>query len=282
MKINLLPRLMLTLVVGLFMATFSYGQAPSMRTFSEVYYHKLKPGFTFQQARALENEWKKLHQAQADGDHITGWYMLSLALTSNPNNQEYDYITIKTFTDMGVMDNSYPATFNTKVFGAEAKTKWADLLRRTAAMQTSGKVEIWETIDGVFAEKRVSPDKSPYWVLDLMQVKDNKYAEYVAMEKSMKALHKERIAMNNIAGWNLAALMYPSGSEKGYSYATVNFYPSMKEMGDTHYGEAFQKAMPGQDIQKLIGQIYATRNILRSEVYYLQEFAVKTPVVASK
>ncbi|WP_375448098.1 hypothetical protein [uncultured Fibrella sp.] len=283
MKTNRLFRTLLALVLGLFIASVSYSQAPPTKSYSEVYYHKLKAGHTLAEARAVENEWKKLHQAQADADFITGWYMLSSILTSNPNNQEYDYITIKTFSDFGVMDNSYPDKVLTQVFGAAAKTKWADLIKRTDAIQAYGKMEIWETIDGVFAEKRLSPDKSPVWVLDLMQVKDNKYTEYVAMEKSMKALHKERIAMNNIAGWNLSTLLYPAGSEKGYSYATVNFYPTMKEMGDAHYGEAFQKAMPGQDIQKLIGQVYATRNMVREEVYFLQEFAVKTPPVqASK
>ncbi|GAB2569163.1 hypothetical protein [Spirosoma areae] len=285
MKTNLIFRSLLTLVLGLCIATVNYGQADKapQRTYSEVYYHKLKPGHTVQEARAIENEWKKLHQAQLDADFITGWYMLSSVLTSNPNNREYDYITIKTFSDFGVMDNAYPAKFNEKVFGATASAKWADLLKRTEAVQDFGKMELWETIDGVFAEKRVAPDKSPIWVFDLMQVKDNKYAEYVAMEKSMKSLHKERIAMNNIVGWNLASLRYPSGTEKGYSYATVNFYPNMKEMGDAHYTEAFQKAMPGGDIQKMIGQVYATRDIVRQEVYYLQEFAVKTPAVqASK
>lgn len=272
----------LALILGLMIATASFGQAPQ-RAFSEVYYHKLKPGHTIAEARALENEWKKLHQVQADNDFITGWYMLSNVMTSNPNTHEYDYITIKTFGDFGVMDNSYPDKYSAKVFGADIKTKWADLLKRTAAIQEYGKMELWETIDGVFAEPRVSPDKSPIWVFELMHIKDNKYDEYLAMEKSMKTLHKERVAMNNIAGWNLASLMYPSGTEKGFSYATVNFYPTMKEMGNNRYGEAFQKAMPGQDVNKLVAQVYATRDIVRQEVYYLQEFAVKTPPVqASK
>lgn len=280
MKTNLMYRPLLTLLVGLLLVTVSYGQAPQ-RTFSEVYYHKLKPGHTIAEARAIENEWKKLHQAQADGDFITGWYMLSNVMTSNPNTREYDYITIKTFTDFGVMDNSYPDKYSTKVFGADIKTKWADLLKRTDAIQEHGKMELWETIDGVFAATRVSPAKSPIWVLDFMHVKDNKYTEYLALEKSMKALHQERINMNNIVGWNLASLRYPSGAEKTYSFATVNFYPNVKEMGDARYGEAFQKAMPGQDVQKMIDQVYATRDIVRQEVYYLQEFAVKTPPVAA-
>ena len=285
MKTMLVFRPLTIFLLGLLLVTIGYGQANKalQRTYSEVYYHKLKPGHTLQEARTIENEWKKLHQAQADADFITGWYMLSSILTSNPNNREYDYITIKTFSDFGVMDSSYPQKFLTQVFGADANTKWADLLKRTEAVQDHGKMELWETIDGVFAEKRVAPDKSPVWVFDLMRIKDNKYDEYLAMEKSMKSLHKERVAMNNIVGWNLASLRYPSGTEKGFSYATVNYYPNMKEMGDARYGEAFQKAMPGADMQKLLGQIYATRDIVRQEVYYLEEFALKSPMVqASK
>jgi hypothetical protein len=282
MKTRLLFRPLPALVLGLLIGLVSYAQNPP-RAYSEVYYHKLKPGHTLAEARAIENEWKKLHQVQIDNDFITGWYMLSLALTSNPNNQEYDYITIKTFSDYGVLDNSYPEKYSAKVFGADTKTKWADLLKRTGAIQEHGKMEIWETLDGVFSDKRLSPDKSPVWVIDLMKVKDNKHTEYVALEQSMKNLHKERIGLNNIVGWMFVGLKQPAGSEKGYNYATVNYFPNMKEMGDGRYGEAFQKAMPGQDPQKMLSQIYATRDMVRSEVYYLQEFAVKSPPVqASK
>ncbi|GAA4401121.1 hypothetical protein GCM10023187_14960 [Nibrella viscosa] len=263
--------------------TRSYGQQPApQRQYSEVMYHKIKPGHTLEEALAIEKEWKKIHQVQLDNGHISGWFVISKYLSSNPDRQAYDYVTIKNFTDFAVFGNSYPESHLEKTFGSTTKDKWADLLKRTGEVQEGIKVEIWEGVDAVWNEKQLSPDKSPIWVIDLMRVKDGKDAEYVAMEKDMKKLHQERIKMNNITGWNLAALKYPGGSENGYNYATVNYFGNAKEMGDTRYGEAFQKVMAGQDVNKLVSRIYQTRDLVRQEIYILREFAVKQPALAAK
>ncbi|WP_247236772.1 hypothetical protein [Telluribacter sp. SYSU D00476] len=274
MKANLTFRLALSLFVGLLLIQVCNGQAPS-RSYSEVYFHKLKPGHTIQEAQAIEKEWKKLHQAQLDDNHITGWYMLSKVMSSNPDRGEYDYITIKTFGDMGILENSYPAKYNTKVYGSEATRKWEDLMKRTGAIQEHGKMEIWETLDGIFSEKFTSPNLAPIWLIEMMKVKDARVNDYLTVERNIKDLHKERIAMNNIMGWNVAGLMYPAGSEKGYNFATLSYFPSTKEMADQKYAEAFKKVHPDGDMQKLANQVYDSRDKVRQEVYYLLEYVSK-------
>ncbi|GAA4466747.1 hypothetical protein GCM10023189_49350 [Nibrella saemangeumensis] len=269
--------------LSLMLVTLSYAQNPApQRQYSEVMYHKLKPGHTLQEALAIEDEWKKIHQVQVDNGHLTGWYVITKAITSNPNQTAYDYITIKNFSDFGVFGNGYPQSHLEKVFGSSAKDKWEGLGKRTEAVKESVKMEIWEGVDAAWNEKQLPPDKSSIWVIDWMRVKDGKYAEYVALEQDMKKLHQERIKMNIITGWNLSALKYPAGSENGYDYATVNYYGSTKELGDGRYAEAFQKAMPGQDAKKLTDRIYQTRDLVRQEICVLRNFAVKQPSLAAK
>ena len=74
MKTMTILRPLLTLLLGLLLVGTGYGQAVKVPqcAYSEVYFHKLKPGHTLAEARAIENDWKKLHQAQADADFITG------------------------------------------------------------------------------------------------------------------------------------------------------------------------------------------------------------------
>lgn len=121
MKKNLLVCSLPAFLVGLFLVHASLAQAPK-KVYSEVYYHKIKPGHTFAEARAIENEFKKIHQVQADEEFIDGWYMLGLDMSSNPN-KEYDYITIKNFSDPGYMDNAYPEAVLKKVIGTDESIK---------------------------------------------------------------------------------------------------------------------------------------------------------------
>lgn len=188
-------RTVLVVLAVLAFTTLALSQAPVV-TYSEVKYHKLLPGHTIQEALAMEKEWKKIHQVQLLDKAITGWYVLNKQLSSNPDQQAYDYITIKTFTDMGYMENSYPDKDLEKAFGATYKAKWADLSKRTGVIQNGGKVEIWRTMDGVSNGKA----PAPIWVIDLMKVKNGLNAEYVALEQTFKKLHQERMNMNNISG----------------------------------------------------------------------------------
>ncbi len=277
MKTNVMLRTLMVVLSVLTFTNLAMSQAPEI-TYSEVMYHKLLPGHTVQQAVALEKEWGKIHQIQLNGKAITGWYVLSKVLSSNPDQQAYDYITIKTFADMGHLSESYPDQVLEKAFGAAYKTKWADLLKRTGAIQQGGKVEIWRTMDGILNGKA----PAPIWVIEFMKVKNGLDNEYVALEQTFKKLHQERVNMNNISGWTMAGLMYPAGTEKGYEYATVNYYSSMKDMADGRYMEAFKKVMPGQDPQKLMDGAYKTRDIVRQEVYSLLEYVSPAPVQAMK
>jgi len=61
MKPNPAFRFLPSFVLVLLLTTASFSQLPK-KIYSEVYYHKSKPGHTFAEARAIKNDFKKIHQ----------------------------------------------------------------------------------------------------------------------------------------------------------------------------------------------------------------------------
>ena len=278
MKTNTAFRFLSISALVLLLTTACFAQAPK-KTYSEVYYHKIKPGHTFAEARAIENEFKKLHQAQADDGFILGWYMLALDMTSNPN-PEYSYVTIKSFSDLGYMDNGYPQKYFTQVMGTDYQTKLNDLYKRMQDVKEVIKAEIWEDMDWAAVSPLPSPDKAPVWMVTNAKVKNGQYEEYIAQLKKAKPYIQERLNMGDGVGWNLAALAFPWGSEKGYHVSSVISLPNRKAMlDDSHAEAAFKKAMPGVDRKQFNKELNALAEIVRQEEYYLLEYAVKASSV---
>ncbi len=281
MKTKSTFRLLPALLLGLCLVQSGFGQpSPTPpKVYSEVHYHKIKPGHTMVEARAIENEFKKIHQAQTNDGFILGWYMLAVDMTTNPN-KEYSYITIKNFTDPGLMDNAYPEKYLTGAMGTDYQTKTADLMKRMNEVKEVAKVEIWEQVDGAQANPTASPGKAPVWLVTNFKVKNGQYTEYMARVKQASPFNRDRVATGGAAGWNFAGLALPSAAEKAYDFSSVYQFSSMKALldsDDTKAEAAFKKTMPGVDYKQFYKEMSDLREAARQEVYYLLEFAVRKP-----
>ena len=253
-------------------------QAPQ-NVYLEVHYHKLKPGHTVNEAIPIENEWKKLHQAQVNDGFLLAWYVLALDLTTNPN-KEYSYITVKAFSDAGYLDNNYPQKYFTSVMGTDYRTKIADLSKRTDEIKELVKVEYWEQLESAAVNPVPAPYKDPVWVINTSKIKNGQYEEYTAQVKKLKPYSQERLNSGDGATWTVSGLMLPWSAEKPYDFATVITFPSMKALVDSYdsSGEAaFKKAMPGVDQKQFMKQFDNLREMARQEIYYLVDYAVKAP-----
>lgn len=278
MKTKSMFRMLPALLLALCLIQTGFGQAPApKKVYSEVYYHKLKPGHTFAEARAMENEFKKLHQAQANDGFILGWYMLALDMTTNPN-KEYSYITIKNISDPGYFDNGYPQKYFTSVMGADYQPKLTALYKRMGEVKEVAKVEIWEHVDGAQTNPMPSPDKAPVWLVTNFKVKNGQYAEYMARVKKASPFNRDLVVTGGAAGWNFAGLALPSAAEKAYDFSSVYQFISMKALldsDDTKAEAAFKKTMPGVDYKQFYKEMSDLREAARQEIYYLVEYAVK-------
>ncbi|MBD2757232.1 hypothetical protein [Spirosoma validum] len=264
------------LMLSLSLLHTSIAQAPK-KVYSEVYYHKIKPGHTMAEARAFENEFKKVHQVQADEGSILGWYMLALDMTTNPN-KEYSYVTIKNVSDPGYFDNAYPEATMKKGWGTEYQKKMTDLMIQGREVTETSKIEVWEILEGATATPLPSPDKAPIWMVTNIKVKNSQYEEYMALVKKAKPFYQERVVTGGAVVWNFAGLLFPWASEKSYDFSMVNMFPSMKAIIESgpQAEAAFKKTMPGMDYKQFYKDMDNLRETARQEFYYLVEYAVKT------
>lgn len=119
------------------------------------------------------------------------------------------------------------------------------------------------------------PTKSPakYVQVDYMTPVPGKEAQYAKMESDVFGpVHKQRMALNVIKGWGLFEKIMPVDSNDPVPYIAVNFHDDFAGMLDGKYVEAIKKAMPNQDINKLVQNLNAVKKAQRSEVWKLVEY----------
>ena len=244
--------------------------APSPKAYTYLFYHKLSPGLTIQDALPVEQEWKAINQAAVAEGNLIGWYMMAKQMSSNANPAEYDYVTVIVTPGMSIKGAS--PTAMTKLYGDSVKTRMADLQKRDRATAPVVKMEIWETVDAAFATT-FSPEKTPVVVLDFIKLRDPS-AGWMDLAGPMKRMADDRLKRNDIGGWDFSRLVVPKGSEKGYSLATIQVVAGLNSLGTDG-----NPASPA--LTKLNSQLTHTFEVVRQEVFRLMAFTIK-PVTATR
>lgn len=114
-----------------------------------------------------------------------------------------------------------------------------------------------------------------YIKLEFMHVQDHNNSNYWDVEKFWSEIHKQRIADNNIVGWDLWQ-MSPGGSEQGSQYFVATLFTSLEamleEMPDGKFEDYLAKAHPNlsqTEIDKMMEKTAKSRDIAH-EVYCKQ------------
>ena len=81
-----------------------------------------------------------------------------------------------------------------------------------------------------------------YILLEFMSVSDEMDGDYQQVEEFWTKIHQQRIADNNIVGWDLWAMM-PNGTQQGSQYFTVTLFTSLAAMLEGIPGDKFQEYM---------------------------------------
>lgn len=253
----------------------SIGAFAQAKAYTYLFYHKLSPGLTIQDALPVEQEWRTLNQAAVDEGNLIGWYMMAKQMTSNANPTEYDYVTVIVTPGMTIKGAS-PAA-QAKIYGDSIKTRMASLQKRDRATAPVVKMEIWEAVDATFIAN-FSPEKTPVVVLDYMKLRDPT-ADWAGLVAPMKRLAADRMSRNAIGGWDLSKLVAPNGSEKGYSLAIVQVAANLGAVANP---DMTGSTLPAAESTKLHSQTVKTFDVVRQEVFRIMEFTVRPGTTASK
>ncbi|WP_321344960.1 hypothetical protein [uncultured Draconibacterium sp.] len=78
-----------------------------------------------------------------------------------------------------------------------------------------------------------------YILMEFMSVSDEMDGDYQQVEEFWTKIHQQRIAENDIIGWDLWAMM-PNGTEQGSQYFTVTLFTSLAAMLEGIPGDKFE------------------------------------------
>ncbi len=143
------------------------------------------------------------------------------------------------------------------------------MMDRANELRTIMYTEFWKAINKI-DEDEASPHPAKYMMVDYMLVAPGKDYDYQMLEDEVaKPIHQERKEQDRMAGWELFSLITPGGRNYGYNFATGNYF---NELQDVEYGfteDVVMNALPGTDLPELFDTIFATRSLVKSEVWEL-------------
>lgn len=100
---------------------------------------------------------------------------------------------------------------------------------------------------GIFAQENNQP---LYLLFEFMQVDDHNSSDYWEVESFWSEIHKQRVADNNILGWDLWQLT-PGGSEQGSQFVTTTLFTSL---------EAMLQGIPGEKFDEYVKKAYPNKS----------------------
>lgn len=114
-----------------------------------------------------------------------------------------------------------------------------------------------------------------YIKLEFMHVMDHNNSDYLEVEEFWSEIHKQRVADNNIVGWDLWQ-MSPGGSKQGSQFFVATLFTSLEamlvEMPDGKFEDYLAQAHPNlsqAEIDKMMEKTVKSRDIAH-EVYCKQ------------
>jgi len=232
----------------------------SLHLFS-VTYIKLKDPTYAKQYEALLNYYGK-----AAGEYglktgrITGYYVLKVIMPIG-SSSDCDYKVVVTSNSLNVLLDDTTAVLKNAIPGMTD-----DMVKgvndQYNDMRTIVKKEIYYTTDWI----DITPS-AKYIEIDYMKPADGKYSDYIKAEReTWKPVHKERMKLGALSGWQLDEKIMPASEKETYDVVTANFYDSLPMMLDAKYTQAFKTVWPKMDIAKVGTDISALRTMVKSDL----------------
>ena len=211
--------------------------------------------------KLVQEEWKSVYKNEHSTDKLNGWYFYRVGYPGG-HYSSYNYVIVTTYKDP-----------NTLVRVSDAIKKHVEntnsrLLERTIGLATHQFSELWKTVAGIYNGE--NQKLSEFVVMNFMMVKPGKEAEYITLENDMaRPLHEARVEDGSMHSWRTYSLIQPGGLSYSYNFVTADHYEEMNHIEFGFTNELIKSVMPGTDINEMFDAIYATRDIVKSEMWQL-------------
>ena len=235
-----------------------------------VSYIKVQPGKEAQYRALLKKYGKKINEYFYKSGTIMGWYMHEVLMPSGAAT-EYDYAAVNVSTHFKelVDDSISIRDVFKKVFSGMTDKMFDSIASQYQHARTVVKREIYKSVTGL------NPGAPPtkYVSLDFMKTLPGKDGDYEKMEKeTWMPVHKERVNMGVIKDWELYQKILPYNTKDEFNYVTGQFFDDLSAVEDAKYMESFNKAWPGQDVNKFMQNTESTRTLVKNELWLLIDY----------
>lgn len=209
---------------------------------------------------------KPVQEARISQGSVAEWYIYRVAYpgTQHPN---YNYVMISLDSSLDDFGDAHSriAEQLSENFSNEHIDEFKNLL-------IPYRSELWRINNSVLLND--SSKASKYLVMDYMKVPQGMEYAYQMMEDEIALpIHSNRMEANQMNGWELFNLIAPGGTEYGYSFATGNYFSNLSHFEFGFTEEIMRLSHPGTDINELNQNIDQTRDLVRSEVWELIDYA---------
>jgi len=239
-----------------------------------VSYLKIVPGKDAKYRELVKKYSHKMNQTFYKEGVISGWYLHEVLMPSG-SAKEYDYAAVNVSSDLKeLLDDtiSYTNIFK-KAFPGTTNKMMDSLFSLYTGTRTVVKREIYTGL----LQLNMDAPPTKYVTLAFMKATPGKDSNYIKMEKDVwLPIHKERMTLGVIKDWGLYEKILPFDSRSDYDYVTGEFFDDLNVVADPKYMEAFSKAWPGQDANKVYQNALDLRKMVRTELWKVIDYVDKS------
>jgi hypothetical protein len=209
-------------------------QANAQQMFTYTTYHKLKPGYTIEDALKLEGILKIVHTARKEAGLISGWAVFVPYQWAKTPNVDFDYVTINWGSIIDKLTD-YPLDLQ-----AELLKKFPQFANIRADFDKAVSIERAEYYSRVVsAGELIKPDQ--IYLFEVYKATTQNTYDYINLEKKAVIVHEDRIKNGYISHWSFWKREVPT-SFGGYEYfSTINVLPSLTQLVKGGYTDELAK-----------------------------------------
>lgn len=254
-----MEKLAYTFLLCIIICSASFGQ--SQETYKKIDYINVEAEHLDQFLDRVENNLKSDYSNLVETGDIRSWHLYKVQYPGGKESN-YNFISITTAESISSFEDQFTEVSNLAFVPSNSSEDFTDI-------SSLIKSEMWKVENDTLLED--NGNTKPYMTMDYMDVTPGKEMDYLMLEDEIaKPIHKERIEQQKMAGWEVYSLILPSGTGYGYNYATGNYFESLEHTEFGFTNEVIRQAMgPNSNIPELFNTIYATRDLVKVELWQL-------------
>lgn len=205
----------------------------------------------------------------ADSEEIKSWRLYRVGYPGGERS-EYNYVSITTVNNPGAIERIFSGQNLPQYIPGDNLSSGKKLLNIGCSLIAS---ELWK-VENTVRLDTLPESPSKYLMMDYMKVPTGRDLDYLMLEDEIaKPIHRERIEGNKMAGWQAYSLISPGGTGYGYNFSTGNHFDSLAHVEFGFTEEVINRTMADANIPELFDTIYSTRELVKSELWELIDFA---------